>query len=97
MEQQRDGRITQTYAARRQRQVIAIATAIALMLAAALLYRRPDLFGAFSKSTLVKVQLLIIVLFINFTSFNWRCPSCGRYLGGDIGKNGCRKCGVRLR
>ena len=97
MEQQKDERIRQIYAERRSRQVMAIAAGVVLMLTAALLYRRPDLFGAFSKSTLVKVQLLIILLFVNFTAFNWRCPSCGRYLGSDIGRNRCGKCGVRLR
>ncbi len=97
MEQQRDERMRQAYATRRLRQVIAIAAVIVLILAAALLYRRPDLFGAFSKSTLVKVQLVIILLFINFTAYNWRCPSCKKYLGSDLSTSTCRKCRVRLR
>ncbi len=96
MEQQRDQQIRKVYAVRRSRQLIAIAVAISLMLAAALVYRRPDLLGAFSSSTLMKVQLLIILLFVNFTSFNWRCPSCGKYLGSDLGRKRCRKCGVLL-
>ncbi len=97
MARQGDERIRQAYAARRMRQGIAIAAATVLMLAAALLYRRPDLLGGFSKSMLVKTQLVIILLFVNFTAFNWRCPSCGGHLGGDLGRDTCRKCGVRLR
>ncbi len=90
-------RIKQAFGTRRTRQVIAVAAAIGLMIMAAALYRRPDLFGAISKGTLVKAQVLIVLLFINFTAFNWRCPSCRKYLGSDIGRRTCRSCGVRLR
>ena len=40
---------------------------------------------------------LIVLLFVNFTAYNWRCPSCRKYLGSDIGRHSCRNCGVRLR
>ncbi len=97
MEERDEERIMQEFAKRRSRQVLAMAAAIALMILAAALYRRPDLFGEISKGTLVKAQLLIVLIFVNFTAFNWRCPSCRTHLGSDIGRQTCRKCGVRLR
>lgn len=32
-----------------------------------------------------------------FSIFNWRCPSCGKHLGGTIDPASCRKCGFRFR
>jgi hypothetical protein len=97
MEQGDEDRVKKAFAVRRSRQLIAMAVAIVLLILAALLYRRPDLFGEFSKGTIVKAQILIILLFINFTAFNWRCPSCRKYLGSDIGRRKCRHCGARFR
>lgn len=82
---------------RQNRQFIAIAAALFSVLFCAVLYKRPDLFGEFSKSTLYGLQAMIIASFIGFTSYNWICPSCGKYLGADINKRICKKCGARLR
>lgn len=81
----------------RKRQVLAIAIALISIIVVAAVSKRPDLFGAFSKKTLSILLLAIILGFVNFSSFNWRCPSCKQYLGNDIGRQICRKCGVRLR
>jgi rRNA maturation endonuclease Nob1 len=40
---------------------------------------------------------VVIIAFIGFSAFNWRCPSCKRYLGADINRHMCKKCGTRLR
>jgi rubrerythrin len=90
-------RIKRAYAVRRARQLGATAVAVLLVLLCAVLSRRPDLYEGFSKSTLMTVQILIILGFVNFTALNWRCPSCGRYLRSDIGRHRCVKCGTRLR
>ncbi len=97
MEQRDEQRVKQEFQARRTRQVIAIAAVIAIMVLVAVLFRRADLFGGFSKGTIVKVQILVILLFVNFTAFNWRCPSCRKFLGSDIGRQTCKNCGIRLR
>ncbi len=97
MEQRDEHRLKQEFQARRTRQVIAVAAAIALIVLVAVLFRRPDLFGGLSKGTIVKVQIVVIILFVNFTSYNWRCPSCRRFLGSDIGRQTCKNCGIRLR
>jgi rRNA maturation endonuclease Nob1 len=31
-----------------------------------------------------------------FSLFNWRCPSCNKYLGKAINAKFCAKCGVQL-
>ncbi len=85
------------FAVRRTRQIIAIVATLVLMLLPAVLYKRPDLLGAFSGDFLVPVQVLIVLAFINFTAFNWQCPSCKKYLGNDLNKRVCKNCGARLR
>ncbi len=89
--------IMRDFAVRRTRQIIAIAATLILVLLLAVLYKRPDLLGAFSKDTLVSVQILLILAFLNFTALNWQCPSCKKYLGNDLNKRACKQCGSRLR
>lgn len=81
----------------RSRQILAIAAALSLAVVIAVIARRPDVFGAFTKKTLFVLQALTILSFVNFSAWNWKCPSCNRYLGHDINRRTCRKCGVRLR
>ena len=97
MEKKDRNRIVQDFRALQSRQFIAIAAALFLVLLAGVIHRRPDLFGEFSKSTLFGAQVAVIAAFIGFTGFNWRCPSCTKYLGNDINRHICKKCGARLR
>lgn len=97
MEKKDRNRIVQDFRSRQNRQFIAIAAALFLVLLSAVIYRRPDLFGEFPKSTLFGAQIMLIAAFICFTAFNWRCPSCTKYLGNDVNRSVCKKCGVRLR
>jgi SNF family Na+-dependent transporter len=97
MEKRDTQAIKQAFAVRRTRQILAIAAAVLLVLLLAVLYKRPDLLGAFSKDTLVALQILLILAFVNFTAYNWQCPSCKKYLGNDLNKRVCRQCGARLR
>ncbi len=90
-------KIMQDFIVRRTRQFIAIVAAVILVLLVAMLYKRSDLFGEFSKNILAFAQILIILAFINFTAFNWRCPSCKKYMGNDMNPRGCKKCGTRLQ
>lgn len=89
--------IMQEFRVRQNRQFIAIALSLFAVLLCAVIYKRPDLFGIFSKVTLFGAQALIIGSYIGFTSQNWKCPSCGKYLGADINRQICKKCGARLR
>ncbi len=87
----------QDFGLRLSRQFLAIAAALFLVLFLALLYKRPDLFGEFSKNTIFAAQIMLIVAFIGFSAFNWRCPSCKKYLGTNISRRICKQCGTRLR
>jgi SNF family Na+-dependent transporter len=97
MDQNDEQKIMRDYTVKRKRQIIAVIGAISLLLLLALVYKRPDLFGQLSKKNIVIGQVLVILLFINFSAYNWTCPSCKKYLGNDLNRHVCRKCGARLR
>ncbi len=88
--------IMKEFRRRQTRQIVAVAIALFLVLLVAVIHRRSDIFGDISKHMLFAVQALLIALFIGFTAVNWRCPSCGKHLGGDIHRSRCSKCGSRL-
>lgn len=89
--------IKRKFSVRRTAQIVIIATAIFLMLLLTAIYKRPDLFGQFSKKNLVSMQIVVILAFINVTALNWRCPSCRKYLGNNLSVHVCRECGTRLK
>jgi hypothetical protein len=89
--------IMQDFGVRRGRQVLAIGVALCLVLFLAMLHKSPTVLGEFSKDALFGAQVIVIAAFIGFSSFNWRCPSCNKYLGNDMNRRVCRKCGSRLR
>ena len=94
----KDGRqIMREFEARRGRQSFAIVAALFMVLFLAMLYNRPTVLGEFSKNTIFGAQVIVIAAFIGFSSVNWRCPSCNKYLGSDMNRRLCRKCGSRLR
>jgi hypothetical protein len=98
MVQERDNkRIMRDFGLRKSRQFLAIAATLFLLLFLALLYKRSDLFGEFSKDTIFAAQIVLIAAFIGFSAFNWRCPSCNKYLGSNINRRICKQCGTRLR
>lgn len=87
----------QDFAVLRGRQLLATGVALFLVLFLAMLYKRPTVLGEFSKYTIFGAQIIVIATFIGFSSFNWRCPSCNKYLGNDMNRRVCRKCESRLR
>jgi hypothetical protein len=89
--------IVENFRLRQGRQLLAIAVALLLIVLLAMIHHRSDLFGDLSKNTIFAMQAMVIAAFIGFSSANWRCPSCKKYLGSDIYKRGCRKCGTRFQ
>ena len=89
--------IMQEFHQRQTRQIIAIAIALFVVMLCAVLYKRPGVLGEYSKATLFGVQIVSIASFWVFSSVNWRCPACEKFLGTDINKRGCKKCKTRLR
>ena len=96
-QQKEPQQILQEFLLRQNRQFIAIAVSLFAVLSCAVIYKRPDLFGEYSKPKLFGIQAIIIVSYVVFTSYNWTCPSCGKYLGADINRKICKKCGARLQ
>ena len=97
MQKKDDSQIKNEFRLRKSRQIRAIAAAVLLIVFLAVIYNRPGPFGNLSKNTISAIQVIVIAAFIGFTRSNWRCPSCNKYLGQDISKHGCRKCGTRLQ
>jgi uncharacterized paraquat-inducible protein A len=92
-----DKKIIHEFRVRQGRQFLAIAVTLLLLVFLSVLYKRPDLFGEFSKGSVSLAQIATIAAFIGFSALNWRCPSCKKYLGHNINRQRCRQCGTRLR
>jgi hypothetical protein len=97
MQNKGDEQTLRKFARIRTRQLAAMVLALFLMIVLAAVWKRPDIFGQFSKRTIAIAQILVVLSFINFSSWNWTCPSCKKYLGHDLHRQKCRKCGARLR
>ena len=98
MMQKRDNKqIMRDFGLRQSRQFLAIAVTLLLLLLLTFVYKRSDLFGEFSKNTIFAAQIVLIAVFIGFSAFNWRCPSCYKYLGSNINRRICKQCGTRLQ
>ncbi len=96
--QKRDNKqIMRDFGLRQSRQFRAIEATLLLLLFLTFLYKRPDLFGEFSKNTIFAAHIVLIAAFIGFSAFNWRCPSCNKYPGSNINRRICKQCGTRLR
>ena len=89
--------IIRDFRMRQNRQLLAIAVTLVLILFPVLLYKHPDIFGEISRNVIFTLQVVLIAAFICFSVINWRCPVCRKYLGSDINKLICRRCGTRLR
>lgn len=97
MKQTKDSQqIMHDYRVRQNRQFLAIALALVLLLLFVLLHSRSDLFGEIPRGIIFGGQITIIIAFVGFSAYNWRCPSCGKYLGSDISRRSCRHCRAKL-
>jgi hypothetical protein len=97
MQNRDENRIKKEFKARQNRQIVAITAAIFMVMLGAVLYKRPDILGAFSKSTLFGLQAICIAAFFAYTIHNWRCPACNKHLSSDIHRRRCGKCGAQLQ
>lgn len=48
-------------------------------------------------SVAIAIGFALIIGAIAFSLYNWRCPSCSKYLGKGINPTFCAKCGFRLK
>lgn len=97
MQQREQGHIRDEFRRRQTRQFFAIAVTLLLLLSLVLFHTRPDLFGReLSRGEASLAQLAVIAAFGVFSVINWRCPSCNKYLGANIYRRECGRCGSRL-
>lgn len=89
--------IIKAFQVRQNRQYLALAVTLLLLVFLVFLHKRSDIFGEISRQIIFGAQLAVIVSFIVFSALNWRCPACNRYLGTDIYRHVCKKCGTRLQ
>ncbi len=82
-------RIRQEYALRRRRQAASGVPVVILAIAVAL--------GSGGGGVPVLVVGTVILAFFGFSLVNWRCPSCGAYLGQRLNPERCPACRVELR
>ncbi len=85
------------YAVIRSRQRIAVLLAFLAVALLAVGAKWPIPIFSLSRHWTARLQVLVILVFVNFTAWNWRCPSCRKYLGHDLGRKICAKCGAQLR
>jgi hypothetical protein len=97
MQKRDDRKSIREFRVRQSRQFLAIAVTLLLLILLTFLHKRHDLFGEISKVAVSIAQLVVIAAFIRFSVFNWRCPECKKYLGHNIGREKCRRCGTRLQ
>ena len=97
MKQKKDEQdVMESFKLRQSRQFLAIALTLLLLILLTLIYKRPDLFGEFSKTVIFGAQIIFIAAFAGYSVLNWRCPSCNKYLGSNIYRRICKKCGARF-
>ncbi|HEV8577857.1 MAG TPA: hypothetical protein VGX68_02145 [Thermoanaerobaculia bacterium] len=87
------------FAKRRKRQLLAVIPILAVVvLRVVLLKKQPEtpLFGL-PTELVIGAAIAVILGFVAFTLWNWRCPACNRYLGKGISPSFCPKCGVPLQ
>lgn len=82
------------YAVRRRRQAFAVIPVALLGLAGAV--SGGTFFGMGQDGVMAAVGVVVLGLF-GFSLVNWRCPSCGAYLGQRLNPKRCRSCGVEFR
>jgi hypothetical protein len=54
-------------------------------------------FWGMPTSVVIGIGFALILGAIAFTLWNWRCPSCSKYLGKGINPSFCSKCGFKLK
>ena len=83
---------------RRRKQIVASIMSAAVIFAFLVTADAPTsaLFGI-APELWMPPAIVLVVVALGFTLFNWRCPACNRYLGKTFSPAFCAKCGAPLR
>jgi membrane protein YdbS with pleckstrin-like domain len=92
-------RIKQEFKRRRTRQLIVIFPVIISLIVICYLRYFMKNRSEYSVVELLAIVIAGVILAVIgvFSLFNWRCPSCNRYLGRSINPRFCPRCGISLR
>jgi hypothetical protein len=50
-----------------------------------------------TRTIIVAAIITLTIGALIFSVINWRCPACGKHLGGSIDPRKCQKCGFKFR
>lgn len=92
-----DRNVAGEFQVRRTRQLIATVPAVLAVLPLGLMDKGQESFAGIPASVLLPVCLVVLFACIAFSLWNWRCPSCRRYLGKQFNPAFCSGCGVRFQ
>jgi hypothetical protein len=93
-----DQSIVQQFKALRKRQLLATIPIVLAFIILIGLGDNPEAnIAGLPSNVLQGVAFVIIVGVLIFSFFNWRCPSCKKYLGKAFNPKFCTKCGAQLQ
>ena len=92
------GQIAEEFRQRRNRQWIAAIPGILAILVVvfSLDHAESSLFGI-DTNVLAMVGGAVVLAYLMFSIWNWRCPACDGYMGKAMNPTFCAKCGARLK
>jgi len=92
----RKAAVRSEFSRRRRNQLILLVPVFAAMFIAIASDERQAVYGI-PVATLLPTAIVLVVVAIAFSLYNWRCPACARYLGRSLNPRYCIRCGVQLR
>jgi hypothetical protein len=92
----RNAEIRREFARRRRNQLVLV---LPVLVAIFIMTAVEDSQAAYGIPTalLMPAAFVIIIGAVAWSLYNWRCPSCSRYLGRWINPRFCVRCGAQLR
>jgi len=92
------GQVIEEFKQRRTRQwIAAIPGVVAFLLFYLALRHHESPVPGLNPQVLTGVAGVVVVAYVIFSIWNWRCPACNRYLGKGMNPAFCAKCGAKLK
>ena len=88
--------IIEEFKKKRIRQIMAVGPIILAFIALFSVEGNPTGIFGLPPNAALTISFALIISVLIFSLFNWRCPSCNKYLGKAINPKFCAKCGVQL-
>ena len=88
--------IIEEFKRKRTRQIMAVGPVVLAFIALFSVEGNPTGIFGLSSNIVLTIAFALIIFVLIYSFFNWRCPSCNKYLGKAINPKFCAKCGVQL-